>query len=1005
MSTVVKIQLDGDIRRLHADTVRTFGSLQQAIYASYPHLCNKSVAVSYIDDEGDQVTIANDAELAEAFRIAGDENRKSLRLNITRAANSTVPTTVLVGAARGAAAAAPAQPSAAFQNRHTTSAPEAKHQNPSPKRKAKGKGKGKGKGKSKGKKVAERVVQPAPDHAAGMPGIAQVMEAQYKAVLDTLDSSLAPVLSASAVQADALATAALNAAGLAAEVTDETKSVSAPPAPAAPMNPSFAPPSAPAPVRECKQQQDETPKPAKPVPLRVTSGGAKVFLDGTVEHAAGGGDAHVGADGSVTCTVLPGGFPSITAEHLALASGKWYFETTLLTEGCMQVGWATPDFTGDAFTGDGVGDDASSWAYDGYRRLRWHGAASESWGPKWKRGSVVCCALDADTGTMSFALNGQWPDDPTMATAFHHASNGGVSFVPAVSLSQGQRLRFNFGAPGTPLSFGPPDTTYKPVWEAYGTASNVAKSQNARPMFFNTVRLNGAGLDAEVKCRDPTPQQHDRRHRSDQPPQFRQSPAVRELCRLLALDETRAAISQALSHEAVAGFVQHALSASFDGAQALRQTVREHMPNLVPVLMELAASQPQLLAVVPAFLSCLAELGVLPRKICRGWKRRMGRCGGGGGCRGNSHRRRSDKPNWRKKWGGCPASQGPAGAGWLGAMAQTFMTAASNAAANVTSATEAAGTNAATMIDQALQASLQEASDSEEEALKKAVDMSIQDAIEKAKQASSSTATRSAHAAVPSDLAETKAAAPRARFIQASGTQQPVYPGAAFQHAFRVLNSGESAWPANCHVSCTGGTPEPNSYADVKIHVGAVQPGQQVDIILPLRAPSSAGRHVTYWRLCGDGGLRFGDRFWVDVTVQDIPQLHPVPSYDEAIGNAGADSAAVESKSGPAVATTEDLPPTPAAGVSVDTLTDWVAVSKDMHASTTSSAGSNSESLPEPVPQEQEQEQAHEQEHEVRDPKHAMLIAMGFDADAALAALAATNGDAATAIAHLTTSQ
>merc|ERR1711991_884972 len=124
---------------------------------------------------------------------------------------------------------------------------------------------------------------------------------------------------------------------------------------------------------------------------------------------------------------------------------------------------------------------------------------------------------------------------------------------------------------------------------------------------------------------------------------------------------------------------------------------------------------------------------------------------------------------------------------------------------------------------------------------------------------------------------------------------------------------------------------------------------------------------------------------------------------DEAIGNAGADSAAVESKSGPAVATTEHLPPTPAAGVSVDTLTDWVAVSKDMHASTTSSAGSNSESLPEPVPQ--EQEQAHEQEHEVRDPKHAMLIAMGFDADAALAALAATNGDAATAIAHLTTSQ
>merc|ERR1712166_1286972 len=149
-------------------------------------------------------------------------------------------------------------------------------------------------------------------------------------------------------------------------------------------------------------------KPSKPVPLQTTSGGAKLFLDGTVEFCFGG-DAFLRPDGKVECLMNGNGFPSVKAQHLFVDSGKWYYECHLLTPGCMQIGWVTPNYTGDASQGNGVGDDTFSWAYDGYRQLRWRNGASESWSNKWKTGDTVCLALDCKRGELRFALNGQWP--------------------------------------------------------------------------------------------------------------------------------------------------------------------------------------------------------------------------------------------------------------------------------------------------------------------------------------------------------------------------------------------------------------------------------------------------------------------------------------------------------------------------------------------------------------------------------------------------------------------
>merc|ERR1712166_965969 len=73
-----------------------------------------------------------------------------------------------------------------------------------------------------------------------------------------------------------------------------------------------------------------TSKPSKPVPLQTTSGGAKLFLDGTVEFGFGG-DAFLRPDGKVECLMNGNGFPSVKAQHLCVDSGKWYYECHLLT--------------------------------------------------------------------------------------------------------------------------------------------------------------------------------------------------------------------------------------------------------------------------------------------------------------------------------------------------------------------------------------------------------------------------------------------------------------------------------------------------------------------------------------------------------------------------------------------------------------------------------------------------------------------------------------------------
>ena len=63
---------------------------------------------------------------------------------------------------------------------------------------------------------------------------------------------------------------------------------------------------------------------------------------------------------------------------LKVDSGVWYYELEVVTEGIMQVGWATKESKFLNHDGYGIGDDEHSVAFDGCRQLVWHHADSES---------------------------------------------------------------------------------------------------------------------------------------------------------------------------------------------------------------------------------------------------------------------------------------------------------------------------------------------------------------------------------------------------------------------------------------------------------------------------------------------------------------------------------------------------------------------------------------------------------------------------------------------------
>jgi hypothetical protein len=160
-------------------------------------------------------------------------------------------------------------------------------------------------------------------------------------------------------------------------------------------------------------------------------------------------------------------FPTVFVDGVLLTQGKWYYEVTIRTNNvASQFGWADLDFIASNDSGQGVGDEKHSWAYDGDRKCLWHNRHI-SYGEYWKVGDVLGCACDLDIGckTISFSLNGHW-FSPTAFTGIQYS----VGLMPALTTQarlSSISYHVNFSRN---WKFRPPSEGHSPIcdWIEYG---------------------------------------------------------------------------------------------------------------------------------------------------------------------------------------------------------------------------------------------------------------------------------------------------------------------------------------------------------------------------------------------------------------------------------------------------------------------------------------------------------------------------------------------------------
>jgi next to BRCA1 gene 1 protein len=107
-------------------------------------------------------------------------------------------------------------------------------------------------------------------------------------------------------------------------------------------------------------------------------------------------------------------------------------------------------------------------------------------------------------------------------------------------------------------------------------------------------------------------------------------------------------------------------------------------------------------------------------------------------------------------------------------------------------------------------------------------------------------------------------------------------PNCVFEQTWILRNTGSKPWPAGCTVKFVGGdnmcAVDPEHPASVHELVSAaesttcyseVAPGQEFGFTVLMRTPSRPGKVISYWRLTGPTGNKFGHRLWCDVTVDE----------------------------------------------------------------------------------------------------------------------------------------
>jgi len=122
-------------------------------------------------------------------------------------------------------------------------------------------------------------------------------------------------------------------------------------------------------------------------------------------------------------------------------------------------------------------------------------------------------------------------------------------------------------------------------------------------------------------------------------------------------------------------------------------------------------------------------------------------------------------------------------------------------------------------------------------------------------------------------------------------------PGQDFSKGWRVQNNGTCAWPADFELAYANGNRIEAAMGGSSVKIGrAVQPGEQLEIIVNLRAPQTYGVFQGFWQMRDTLGQTFGETVWVGIQAPDPnpPAATPAPQAPTASGvnpNLRADSA------------------------------------------------------------------------------------------------------------------
>ncbi|KAH8820931.1 putative next to BRCA1 gene 1 protein [Xylogone sp. PMI_703] len=111
-------------------------------------------------------------------------------------------------------------------------------------------------------------------------------------------------------------------------------------------------------------------------------------------------------------------------------------------------------------------------------------------------------------------------------------------------------------------------------------------------------------------------------------------------------------------------------------------------------------------------------------------------------------------------------------------------------------------------------------------------------------------------------------------------------PNTVFEQTWYLRNGGNRAWPAGCSVKFVGGDnmcainpehpaslDELNRACESTACATEVAPGEEHGFTVSMRTPNRAGNAISYWRLTGPDGNKFGHRLWCDINVKEEPKV------------------------------------------------------------------------------------------------------------------------------------